>query len=66
MRQDPDIVEARSAALRAAVTASANDPQLANSVLLGAELAVIRRLVAATLPTGEIGYWQIVEQELRR
>lgn len=65
-RLDPDIVKARDAAYRAARVVSAGNADLAASVLLGAELSVIRRLVAGALPTGEVGYWQIVEKELGR
>lgn len=65
-RLDPDIVKSRDAAYRAARVVSAGNADLAASVLLGAELSIIRRLVAASLPTGEVGYWQIVEKELAR
>ena len=66
MSEDPKVTEARQAVWRAAMSVSLNRRDLAQRVQEGAEMHVIRKLLAAMIPGGEVGYWQLVEAELRR
>ncbi len=56
---------AAAAAWQTALNLSGHDRQVAAALARNAELAVIRRLLAATLPGGLAEYWQLVDQELR-
>lgn len=57
--------EAADAAWQTALNLSGHDRQVAAALARTAELAVIRRLLAATLPGGLAEYWHLVDQELR-
>ncbi len=56
---------AAETAWRTALNLAGHDRQTAAALARNAELAVIRRLIAATLPGGLAEYWQLVDQELR-
>lgn len=42
------------------------DRLVASAILMAAERDVLRRLVCAQLPGGEVEYWALVEQEVKR
>jgi hypothetical protein len=58
--------EARQAAWRAALAMSQNDRHIAAVLVRNTEFDVLRRLVSAQLPGGEMEYWELVEKELRK
>lgn len=60
------IEKAKTDAFRAAFTLARRDPNLAGIVHDRCELAVLRRLVSKQLPGGEVEYWRLVEEEIRR
>ena len=62
-----DIETARRSALRAARTLWPSDTPLdvVTQTLQGAERAVARRLLSRLLPDGEVGFWRLVEEEVR-
>lgn len=57
---------AEAKARRAARGIAMHDAATAGSLMLYAELAVLRRFVSAQLPRDEVEYWELVEQELPR
>ena len=56
--------DAKQAAWRAALVLACRDRNIATIVHERAELAVLRRLLSATLIGGEAEYWALVEKEL--
>lgn len=57
---------ARAVTWGEAMRLTAGDQQLASALARTAELSVLRRLVAAQLPGGEVEYWKLVAEELKR
>lgn len=57
--------EAKNAAWRAAQAIAQHRRNLAAETMRAAEIQVLRTALAATLPGGEVEYWERVERKLR-
>lgn len=66
MSTDSKTTAAFDAAWAEAMRRGVQVPAYASAILDTAERDILRRLVASRLPGGEVEYWGLVEQELKR
>lgn len=59
-------LEYRDEAMAAAKKLAGGNLQAASAVVLSAEIATLRTLVARVLPGGEAEYWRTVREEIDR
>jgi hypothetical protein len=66
MTEDSRIRAARDATWKMAMQRGLQREEIASPIVLNAELEVLRRLISGQLPGGEVEYWALVGEELKR